>query len=237
MKYRDHMNLGALIYLPFLSKAYTGMLPVSLEFILPFFRVFRFGGSWVYGAAVYFFFSIGCCLPDIDVTWYPEGGHRIRSPLHNLTNILIVYAISVFLCMLPTPKTLALILMMVSALIFGCLAHLAGDIIQGGVGWGIGRKKKIGFTGFKWDIYGGTLKGSAVSILIALLAGVLWWYVLNRPACLGESAAIYAVTASAVIWLYSVVACRSYARYLTNALTALILFLVVAAIMPKAIGL
>lgn len=183
------------------------------------------------------FFSIGCCLPDIDVTWYPEGGHRIRSPLHNLTNILIVYAISVFLCMLPTPKTLALILMMVSALIFGCLAHLAGDIIQGGVGWGIRRKVKIGFTGFKWNIYSETAKGSAVSIFIALLTGALWWYVLNRPACLGESAAIYAVTASAVIWLYSVVACRSYARYLTNALTALILFLVVAAIMPKAIGL
>jgi len=237
MKYRDHMNLGALIYLPFLSKAYAGMLPASLEFILPFFRVFRFGGSWVYGAAVYLFFSIGCCLPDIDVTWYPEGGHRIRSPLHNLTNILIVYAISVFLCMLPTPKTLALILMMVSALIFGCLAHLAGDIIQGGVGWGIRRKVKIGFTGFKWNIYSETAKGSAVSIFIALLTGALWWYVLNRPACLGESAAIYAVTASAVIWLYSVVACRSYARYLTNALTALILFLVVAAIMPKAIGL
>lgn len=237
MKYRDHMNLGALIYLPFLSKAYAGMLPASLEFILPFFRVFRFGGSWVYGAAVYLFFSIGCCLPDIDMAWYPEGGHRIRSPLHNLTNILIVYAISVFLCMLPTPKTLALILMMVSALIFGCLAHLAGDIIQGGVGWGIRRKVKIGFTGFKWNIYSETAKGSAVSIFIALLTGALWWYVLNRPACLGESAAIYAVTASAVIWLYSVVACRSYARYLTNALTALILFLVVAAIMPKAIGL
>lgn len=237
MKYRDHMNLGALIYLPFLSKAYAGMLPASLEFILPFFRVFRFGGSWVYGAAVYLFFSIGCCLPDIDVTWYPEGGHRIRSPLHNLTNILIVYAISVFLCMLPTPKTLALILIMAAALIFGCLAHLAGDIIQGGVGWGIRRKVKIGFTGFKWNIYSETAKGSAVSIFIALLTGALWWYVLNRPACLGESAAIYAVTASAVIWLYSVVACRSYARYLTNALTALILFLVVAAIMPKAIGL
>lgn len=237
MKYRDHMNLGALIYLPFLSKAYAGMLPASLEFILPFFRVFRFGGSWVYGAAVYLFFSIGCCLPDIDMAWYPEGGHRIRSPLHNLTNILIVYAISVFLCMLPTPKTLALILMMAAALIFGCLAHLAGDIIQGGVGWGIRRKVKIGFTGFKWNIYSETAKGSAVSIFIALLTGALWWYVLNRPACLGESAAIYAVTASAVIWLYSVVACRSYARYLTNALTALILFLVVAAIMPKTIGL
>jgi hypothetical protein len=139
--------------------------------------------------------------------------------------------------MIPLSKTFSLILIMAAALIFGCLAHLAGDIIQGGVGWGIRRKVKIGFTGFKWNIYSETAKGSAVSIFIALLTGALWWYVLNRPACLGESAAIYAVTASAVIWLYSVVACRSYARYLTNALTALILFLVVAAIMPKAIGL
>lgn len=237
MKYRDHMNLGALIYLPFLSKAYAGMLPASLEFILPFFRVFRFGGSWVYGAAVYLFFSIGCCLPDIDMAWYPEGGHRIRSPLHNLTNILIVYAISVFLCMLPTPKTLALILMMVSALIFGCLAHLAGDIIQGGVGWGIRRKIKIGFTGFKWNIYSETAKGSAVSIFIALLTGALWWYILNRPACLGGFDSSYAIAASAIIWLYSVVACRSYAKYLSNAMTAVILFAVAAAFIPEIIGL
>lgn len=236
MKYRDHMNLGALIYIPFLSKAYLGKLPECFMILLPFFKVFLHNESWIPGAAAYFFFSIGCCLPDIDVSWYPEGGHRIKSPLHNLTNILILYAVSVFLCMIPAGSKLLLVFSMISALLFGCLAHLAGDFIQGGVGWGIKRKKKIGFKGFKWDIYINTMKGSSMSIFIAVLTFAVWWWLFNRHACLAGPAA-YAVIASAVIWLYSIVACRSYSRYLGNAITAILLFVLAAALKPGLIGL
>lgn len=224
MKYRDHMNLGTLIYLPFLSKAYLDLLPSYIMYVLPFFKTSH-NVSWVPPALTYFFYSIGCCLPDIDITWYPDGGHRVKSPLHNMSYMLLLYAILLAIGFIPAVKAQMYTYSYVTALVFGCIAHLCGDMIQGGVGWGFQkRKKRLGFSSFRWQVYAETYKGSLVSIGMALGAFIYWGLLLGRMnfAYGGPAQGAFAC---GMIWLYSIVACRSYHRYLGSAFTAMSLIM------------
>lgn len=221
MKYRDHMNLGTLIYLPLLSKAYLNLLPSSILCFVPFLHM-SYSSSWIPTVLTYFFYSIGCCLPDIDLSWYPDGGHRVKSPMHNMSYMLLLYITILVAGLIPAVKEQVYIYACITALVFGCIAHLCGDMIQGGVGWGFKkRKKRLGFSSFRWNVYAETYKGSLLSIGMAITA-FIYWGLLLKDINFAQGSPAEGVFICGIIWLYSVVACRSYHRYLGSALTAII---------------
>lgn len=220
MKYRDHMNLGTLIYLPFFSWTCLGRVPQPLFYLAPFLRSVQ-NISWYPAAVTYLCFSMGCCLPDVDMAWYPDGGHRMRSPMHNMSYMLIAYVAVLAAGLMPEVSKSGMLYSGISAVTFGCLAHLLGDTIQGGVAWGLKkRKKRIGFSSFRWQVYSETYKGSFLSLAMAVTAFAAWGALLYKLRFMVDALS-YGAMASACIWIYSIAACRSYHRYIGQAVTAI----------------
>lgn len=220
MKYRDHMNLGTLIYAPLLSWTCLGRVPQPLLYLVPFLRSVQ-NISWYPAVVTYLCFSVGCCLPDADMAWYPDGGHRMKSPAHNMSYMLIIYAAVLAAGLVPEIRKTGVFYSGLAAMVFGCLAHLLGDMIQGGVAWGLKkRKKRLGFSSFRWQVYSETYKGSFLSLGMAAAAFAFWGTLLYRLR-FAVSPLSYGVIASACIWIYSIAACRSYHRYIGQAVTAM----------------
>ena len=101
MRYRDHINTGALIFsgLYFLYLQVSGFGNAILKMLFPFLDMVRAHSAqplFLTTAAIAFFF--GASFPDIDVAFYAKG-HRSRSPLHNLSTAGALYALSVLLCL------------------------------------------------------------------------------------------------------------------------------------------
>lgn len=145
----------------------------------------------------------------------------MKSPAHNMSYMLIVYTAVLASGFVPEVRHSGMLYAGISAMVFGCLAHLLGDMVQGGVAWGLKkRKKRIGFSSFRWQVYSETYKGSFLSLAMAVLAFTLWGAILYGLR-FDINTFSYGVIASACIWIYSIAACRSYHRYIGQAVTAI----------------
>lgn len=247
MKYRDHVALGGTIFGGlFYLYLIHGVRIVALFFPLVYVLDYHGRFSLIMTAVVSLAFFTGCALPDFDANAYPCGGHRTQSPWHNLLLQLIVYAA---VCssvpavqdrlhgLIQREPILLAIIYILPAISAGCLAHLLGDFIQGGIGFGLpglrrGRRKKsklrsllmvhrIGFSRFNWTLYTESVAGKAVTFLNIGACFAMWAW-LCVMAMVRDVHALYSLAACFLTWLYSFVFYRSCARCLTTSLAFLI---------------
>lgn len=155
MKYRDHISTGVLFMPCFylLNKAGFGRF-------VPFVSPAR-GITENFLLCICFF--AGLSFPDIDVKHYGRR-HRTRSPLHDIVNIGLFYALSAVLA-LHTGLNIGFCCL--NAFACGCLCHLAGDFIQGGVGL---RRRRIGLTCFSWRVYTETWLGTVFTAALTCVS-------------------------------------------------------------------
>lgn len=229
MKYRDHISLGGAIFAAAFY-AYSVKKTAAVGVILPAVKIISNSSASAMSTGIVLAtaFFIGCVLPDIDSPYYPNGGHRIQSPLHNITNWLIAacvsltlasFAISVLSVKIARFPAILPAIYFIPTVCEGCIAHLFGDILQGGVGFGYGKnKKKIGFKNFTWYKYDGTLKGGIISMSLFVAAVALWFLSFNSAAVQSAKNLSGPLLGSVGAWMVSFMYYRSYRRFLSAAL-------------------
>lgn len=165
LRFRSHINL---------TTAVTSGLLLAGTVLVPKFAAHT-GNPW-YAAAALWASCNGSGFPDMDVRYYYQGrGHRM-SVFHTMETPLSLLGILILLLLKfpPSNEWAVFGLHMLGWFFWGWFTHLLGDFLQGGVRcilWElvIGKKKRFGFTSFKWGKYDGTIRGSLFDIFVFLL--------------------------------------------------------------------
>lgn len=243
------MALGGSIFVGLFSAYYIYGMKIIAQ-IFPFIDVLKFQGKYGIAAAgaIGLAYFTGCALPDIDIPYYPHGGHRIQSPMHNLLIQMFVY-FGIYIALIFVQghiypyllkyPSLIVWLYMLPAMSAGCLAHLMGDILQGGVGFGLpfkifkkkrGKKHnvlsvfgvhKFGITGLKWQEYTESSYGMFITIVNSAVSFGTWAWIISIAGG-REDIISYMLVTCFIIWFFSFVLYNSCNYFLSTSLAFMI---------------
>lgn len=177
MKHREHINVACILLAAAEVSCTSKVIGGASRALFPFLKACS-GWAALGVAAAYF---AGVMFPDVDLYFCPHN-HRARSPLHNLTFAAVAFAVSALMCHLYAPSgavdNVSAAVIFVCAFVFGWLAHLAGDIAQGGVGYIPGSRKRIGNTEYTSERHSVVL--DTVLYVAAMCAAAIPWFICRR---------------------------------------------------------